>query len=180
MISQNLTLSVLLALSVHAGTATAVDAQTPGEYEIKAAFLYNFARFVTWPDESGNDGSGEGQSLDLCVLGEDPFGPALDDYEGKRLGTRTMRVRRSLSVVELTSCHIIFVARSEQSRFAEVLAAVEGRPVLTVADAEGFIELGGAINFIIRNNKLRFTINGEAAAACGLEVSSKLLRLGVH
>ena len=90
-----------------------------------------------------------------------------------------MRVRRLTDTRGITSCHLVFISKSEQSRFTEILAALGRNPILTVSEAEGFTESGGVINFVIRNNKIRFTINAEAARANGLELSSKLLSLAI-
>jgi len=177
--SKALVLSALLVLPLQAATAAPIEAQTHSEYDLKAAFLYNFARFVTWPDHSGTNGNHGDGRFEICVLGTDPFGPSLDILAGKRVGTSTVVVHRSPDAQGLDSCRIVFVTRSEQGRFTELLEQLKGNAVLTVSEAEGFIESGGLINFVIRNNKIRFTINAEGARNSGLRLSSRLLRLGV-
>jgi len=162
-----------------AATAGAVEAQAASQYDIKVAFLINFARYTEWPDESDGTGPSEDQRVEVCVLGRDPFGVVLDELDGREVGTRTVAIRRATDARELTDCHVLFVARSEEGQFTEALDALEKRPILTVGDAAGFIESGGMINLVIRSNKLRFIINIEAVDASGLDLSSRLLRLAV-
>ncbi len=171
--------SMALLLVLLAATSGTAEAQAPSQYEIKAAFLINFARYTEWPDESDGTGPSQGQRVEVCVLGRDPFGVVLDELDGREVGTRTVAVRRSTVASELTACHVLFVARSEEGQFAEALGALEHRPILTVGDAAGFMESGGMINFVVRSNKLRFMINMDAVAGAGLDLSSRLLRLAV-
>jgi hypothetical protein len=171
--------SALMAMAV-AG-ATGPPASPPGpaavspEYEVKAAFLYNFAKFVEWPTDTGLPA---GSSLELCVLGEDPFGEALDrTVAGKVIDDRTLAARRLGSVQDVPGCAILFVGASEGRRLAEVLGHLRGRPVLTVSDADGFAEAGGMIGLFIENSRVRFAINVGAAASAHLTISSRLLSL---
>lgn len=153
------------------------SAQAP-EYDLKAAFLFNFAKFVEWPESAF---AGERAPLTLCVYGEDPFGPALDGVvQGERVGERSLLVQRPDSLDDLGDCHVLFVGRSEKDRLGEVMAQVRGKPVLTVADTDGFLRAGGVINFILEGKKVRFLIDQEAAERSGLEISSKLMRLAVN
>jgi YfiR/HmsC-like len=161
----------LLALAVPAA------AQAP-EYDLKAAFLFNFAKFVEWPASAF---AGEQSPLTICVYGEDPFGPNLDAVvQGERVGERSLLVQRPDSLDDLGECHVLFVSRSEKDRLGEVMAEVEGDPVLTVADTDGFLRAGGIINFILESSKVRFLIDQEAAERSGLRISSKLMRLAVN
>jgi YfiR/HmsC-like len=156
--------------------AVPASAQTP-EYDVKAAFLFNFAKFVEWP---GSAFDGERAPLTICVYGEDPFGPALDAVvEDERVGERSLLVQRPDGLDDLNACHVLFVSRSEKDRLGEVMARVEGKPVLTVADMDGFLRAGGVINFILERSKVRFLIDQEAAERSGLRISSKLMRLAV-
>ena len=151
-------------------------AQAP-EYDLKAAFLFNFAKFVEWPPGAFD---GVSAPLTICVYGEDPFGATLDAVvQGERVGERSLLVQRPDSLDDLDECHVLFICRSEKRRLGEVLAQVEGKPVLTVADTDGFLSAGGVINFILEGSKVRFLIDQEAAERSGLRVSSKLMRLAV-
>jgi hypothetical protein len=165
--------ALLLAPSV-APTATA--AKVP-EYDLKAAFLYNFVKFVEWPPGAFTD---ERTPVTICVFGDDPFGRSLDAVvQGERLGERPLVVQRPDGLDDLGACHVLFVSRSESSRFSEVIAQVRGEPVLTVGDAEGFLPAGGVINFVLAGTNVRFRINAKAAERSGLRLSSKLLRLAM-
>ena len=163
-----------LVFLAFAGLAAAQETP-PLEYELKAAFLYNFVKFVEWPPEAF---AGARSPLTICVYGEDPFGTSLDGVvRGESLGERNLLVQRPETLDELRGCHVLFVSRSERQRMPEVLARVEGAPVLTVGDTDGFLRAGGMINFVLEENKVRFLINQAAAERGGLRISSKLLRL---
>lgn len=145
------------------------------EYPLKAAFLYNFVKFVEWPADAF---AGERSPLTVCVYGTDPFGDTLDNVvRGESVGERGLIVQRPDALDDLRDCHVLFISRSERSRLSEVLARVQGEPVLTVGDTDGFLKAGGVINFVLEENKVRFLINPEAAGRSGLKISSKLLRL---
>lgn len=154
--------------------AAAAAAPPVPEYELKAAFLYNFALFVDWPGEGRAEGS---PTLPLCVIGRDPFGPALDVLEGKAVRAQKIEVRRLDWTEGAAECRILFIAASEQGRLARILGAVAGRPVLTVADSEDWLDQGVMINLSRRQARLAFDINLGAARQAGLRISSKLLRL---
>jgi hypothetical protein len=142
------------------------------EYAVKAAFLYNFAKFVEWP--SGAPGG----PIKIGILGKDPFGSTLDStVRGKTANGRSLVVRRLKRTRDARSCHIVFISRSEKGRLTEILTAVKGAPVLTVADTERFAHQGGMVNFYLEQNKVRFEANVRAARHARLTISSKLLRL---
>jgi hypothetical protein len=156
--------------------AAPLRAQAP-EYDLKAAFLFNFAKFVDWPPSAF---AGERAPLTICVYGEDPFGPTLDAVvQNERVGERSLLVQRPDSIDDLGECHVLFVSRSEKDRLGEVMSQVKGKPVLTVADTDGFLRAGGVINFVLEGKKVRFLIDQEAAERSGLRISSKLMRLAV-
>jgi hypothetical protein len=149
-------------------------AQAP-EYQVKAVFLLNFAQFVDWPADAFPDAD---TPVVIGVLGDDPFGGVLDQtVRGERLGGRSFQVRRYQRVDEIKICHILFIARSEESRPEGILAGLKNRPILTVSDVDGFAERGGMIRFVTDRNRIRLQINPPAAEAAHLTISSKLLRL---
>ncbi len=146
------------------------------EYQIKAAFLFHFAQFVDWP---GNAFAGPAAPLCFGILGEDPFGAALDAAtSGESIRGRPVIVRRSQRAADLAECHLVFVSRSERTRVADLLVELAPHPVLTVSEIEGFGSAGGSINFVLETNKVRFEINPTAARSRGLRISSELLSLG--
>lgn len=166
-----------LALFVVALTyapGTRAQETTPGEYQLKAAFLFNFAKFIDWPATSFAAGQTQ---LYLCVLGEDPFGPAIDALQGKTLGTRSVTVQRVNTIAESRHCQIVFVSSSERRHFSEIFEALKANNVVTVGESKGFAEAGGIIEFRLEEDHVRFAINTHAADVAGLRISSKLLAL---
>ena len=155
-------------------TATLPDTRKPTEFEVKAAYLFNFAKFVKWPSsiESEND------TFPMCVLGSDPFGPVLDStVAGEKIGGRTVIVRRISSASEAAKCRILFVSSAEQSRLGSIMAAVSRMPVLTVSDIDGFVDRQGVIEFVMDHDRVRFEVNLAAAEKAGLTLSSELLKV---
>ena len=147
---------------------------SPGEYALKAAFLYNFAQFIHWPTETF---SKDQTTFTLCILGKDPFGPALDPVKGKSLKGRKLVIKHVDKLQDAENCQILFISRSEKENLAEILAELRGSGVLTVGDMENFAQQGGVINLITVKRKVRFEINLDAAERAGLRISSKLLKL---
>jgi hypothetical protein len=145
------------------------------EYEIKAAFLYNFAKFVEWPPESFPQPS---TPMSLCVFGDDPFGGSLDTVvQGETLNGRRLAVRRTRDLPQARECQILFISASEKGRAAEALSEVRGASVLTVGEGKDFLDQGGVIRLFLEQNRVRFDINLDAAERNRLKISSKLLAL---
>lgn len=169
----------LVGLAVLAASGPRLLGQDNGpaalEYQIKAAFLFNFAKFVEWPPGK----LGEPRSrFAVCVLGKDPFGSVLDQaLQGKTIDGRPVFVRRSASVSDCKDCHIVFISSSERERLAEVLQVLANASALTVSEMPRFAERGGMINFTTDDNKVRLEINAGSAASAGIRISSKLLNL---
>ncbi len=155
-------------------TAQAAGPKVTREYLIKAALLYNFAKFTDWPAHSFEDPDAP---LLICVLGADPFGPALKTIEGKVIKNRPVVTRVVSRVLDSRRCHVIFVSDSERSRIGEILDLVGDDPILTIADMPDFAASGGIINLKVVENKSRFDINLNAAHRANLKLSSKLLIL---
>ena len=153
-------------------------AQTQGsllEYQVKAAFLLNFTKFVEWPTAAF---TAPDAPITICVIGEDPFGTILDQtIEGESVNNHGVRARRLLPDGNLRSCHIVFISRSERERFAQIVSGLRGSSVLTVSELPGFADAGGVIEFIIEGGKARFYINAATAEDAGLKLSSRLLRV---
>ena len=163
---RNLTAGFLLFLI----TTGARAAEPVPEYELKAAFIYNFALFTEWPENPGD-------VLSLCLIGKDRFGRAVDRIEGKPVKNAVIKIRRPGSLPELRGCHMLFIADSEMRRLHEILEAIKGVPVLTVTDFRGGGLAGAMINLTMVERRVTFEINTAAAQAAGLNISSKLLRL---
>lgn len=171
-----LALIVVITLALP-GVAPAVRAQseTPSEYQVKAAFLYSFARFVEWPADAFVHPQA---TIVLGIVGEDPFGFALDGMVfGKTVNGRGFMVKRLKIGPELRGCHILFISSSEKKNLAHIFESLKGSSVLTVGETDRFVQSGGAIQLLLQDNKVRFEINVGAAALARLKVSSKLLAL---
>jgi hypothetical protein len=161
------TIASLLAPRLSAAAAERVD-----EYQVKAAFLFNFARFVSWPDSTG--------PLVIGIAGEDPFGRVLDDtIRGKVVSGRPLQVRRLGDADDISGCHILFVSPSEQRRVRDVIRRA-GRGVLTVGEGPEFTRLGGAIHLFRDGSRVRFHINAQAAEASGIKIHSQLMSLAAR
>jgi hypothetical protein len=144
------------------------------EYEIKAAYLYNFITYIDWPADALPP---VGSTLTIGVVGENPFGSALNPLNGKKVKGRTLAVKQISSVKDLEQCQMVFICPSEKARLAEILSQLKDSRVLTVSEMDGFAEQGGIINFISERNRVRFEINPEAARRLGMTISSELLKL---
>ena len=152
----------------------ASDSAKTLEYRIKAAFLYNFARFVEWPQE---DAWNE-RKLVIGVLGKDPFGPILDEtVRGKKTRGRPLEIKRLSHADDMASCDLVFVSSSERWRIETLLTALHGAQVLTVSETPNFLDKGGMINFVIENERVRIDLNLSTTRAAGLSVSSQLIRV---
>jgi hypothetical protein len=145
------------------------------EYQVKASYLYNFLRFVEWPPEAF-----AGDTVLICVFGEDNFGSALRAIAGETVQARTLAVRHFREPEGLEACHIVFMSASERGRESQVLQRLAGRPVLTVGETAGFAGRGGAINLIRVADKIHFEFNRPAAERNRLKISAQLLQLGVR
>ncbi len=164
------------------GIGAGVGAQEPaadepvayGEYLVKAAFLYNFAKFTKWPSGTYADASAP---LVVCVLGKDAFGKALDALAGKRINGRRVAISRLARVEEARQCQVVFISESEEERVPGIVRYLAGRPVLTVCYAPSCTRFRGIIHLKVVAQKIRFAIDIDSAKAAGLKLSSKLLAL---
>ena len=149
-------------------------AQQAGEYELKAAFLFNFLQFAEWPADAFATAE---SPIVLGVFGEDPFGRSLDQLvQDAAVNGRRIEVRRYQRAEEIEVCHLLFVNLRNMTRLKAVLAALQGRSILTVGDADGFLEQGGIIQFVMQDERIRLRINLDAATSAHVTLSSKLLR----
>jgi hypothetical protein len=157
-----------------------LHAQQPktGEFQVKAAYLYNFGKFVAWPDETG---SGRTDSFEICVLGTDPFGHALDStLAGGTIGGKSVMAKRISKPQDVNSCRILFISSSEESHLKDVLMVLDKTRVLTVSDIPRFSERGGMIGFTLEGSRVRFDVNLDSAEGAGLTLSSELLRVATN
>jgi hypothetical protein len=150
-------------------------AAAPNEYEVKAAFLYNFAKFTDWPAVQAP----AEEQFTICILGDDPFGSALGPLNGKPIAGKPVDMRRLTEPRDVSGCRIVFVGRPHTENIAGLAAALQSQPVLTVGDYPGFVRSGGMIGFVLDDGRIRFEINPDRIALAGLTVSSQMLKLAI-
>jgi YfiR/HmsC-like len=147
---------------------------SPTEYQVKAAFIYNFAKFVEWPMES----SAKDSPFVIGILGQDPFGGALDEIvSGKTVRDKKITVKRFSSIDDAMNSRILFISKSEKESMGQIIKRLDGASVLTISDIGQFAEQGGMIELVIDHNRVRFAINVAATEQAGLKPSSQLLKL---
>jgi hypothetical protein len=162
--------SLLLALLLALPAMT--FGQTVDEYEVKAAFLYNFTKFVEWPSSKGSS------DFVIGIFGDDPFGTALEDAtHGKTVNGHSIRIRRLKDPSEARSCGIVFVTATDNKRTTQLFEAIASTPVLTVGETSDFMKLGGMIRLSMDGSRIGVVINSEAAGPAGLKISAKLMSL---
>jgi len=150
------------------------ETRPPTEYQVKAAFLYNFTKFIEWPDTAFSDNMAP---VKICILGENPFNASLDAIRDKTVRGRPLSIRMNPVIEKLDQCHILFISASEKKQLSHIIHGLNNASVLTVADMEGFTSAGGMINLVMQDNKVSFEINLKSARLAGLKISSQLLKL---
>ena len=168
--------SVVIALALGAALGCLrVSAQQGLEYEVKAAYLYNIIDFVTWPSSAFANAS---DPIRVCIVGADPFGAVLDrTMAGPGPDKRAIVVERVRDENGVANCSLIFVPRASAARADAVIRSAAARPMLTVGDTPEFLDKGGMLAFAVDGGRVRFDVNPSAAAAKGLGLSSRLLRV---
>lgn len=173
-------LAVALGQPRDARSGTAEDLQSlqpqAREYHIKAGFLYKFALFTEWPETAFTAAS---EPLQVCILGENPFGPALDSLSGKQIRGRAIVVQQVLWAEEAPRCHVLFIAASAERRLSDIFELLDGRPILTVGDTPKVLRAGGIIGMEIVNKKVRFRVDLDHTEQAGLKLDARLLDLAI-
>jgi hypothetical protein len=147
----------------------------PNEYQVKAAYLYNFGRFIQWP---GGATTAKGEPFTICVLGRDPFGAMLNAVlADETINGRSVVAKRIPAPEDAVDCRILFISSSEVSQLKHILAALDSAKTLTVSDMPQFSRRGGMVQFILEGNYVRFEVNLTPAEHAGLTLSSDLLKL---
>lgn len=153
-------------------------AQESREYVLKAGFIYNFTKFIKWPNEVSQ--AIESDGLNLCVIGKDPFGKILDQLSQRSLSKgEKIFIKRFQSSQDAKSCHILFISGSEKVQLSLILDKIDGLPILLIGDTPQYAERGVGINFFVGGNKIRFEINQKAVERRGIKISSELLNLAM-
>ncbi|MFZ0758742.1 MAG: YfiR family protein [Candidatus Sulfotelmatobacter sp.] len=147
----------------------------PTDYQVKAAYLYNFGRFVEWPPTGT---TAQTNPFTICILGEDPFGQALDaTLAGETIGNQRVVPRRISTPQMSGDCQILFISSSEANRLNKIIEALDKSAILTVSDIPQFSQRRGMIQFVLEENRIRFEVNLTAAQRAGLTLSSELLKV---
>jgi hypothetical protein len=169
-------LSDARALAVTMALAAGFAAQSPRlEYEVKAAYLGNFAQLVEWPATAFSRAD---EPFRLCVYGPDPFGPTLDrTVAGDAVVGHPILVLRVKEESQLAGCRLLFIPASQMPRAGRIFQLVRRHPLLTVGESPEFLDRGGAINLVIEAGRVRFDVNLDASSPAGLKIGSKLLRV---
>lgn len=163
-------LLVYLCLSIHFLNGQVKP--TP-EYQVKAAYLYNFTRFINWPASSFRTAN---SPFIIGIIGNDPFGIYIEEIaRGEKVDGHPIKVQRYHNLNDVLNCHLLFIRSPATGRSKEIVALTGRKSILTVSDDEGFTQAGGMINFYRENNKIRFEVNIQASKNGDLEFSSKLL-----
>jgi hypothetical protein len=149
----------------------------PSEYQVKAAYLYNFSKFVEWPASTS---AAAGDLFTICVIGRDPFGPILDTtVSGTTIAGKAVVPKRISNIQEVAGCRILFISLSEESHLRDILGATSKTGVLTVSEIADFSQRGGMIEFVLQENKVRFEVDPRSAEEAGLALSSELLKVAI-
>ncbi len=168
-----LSLAIAVLLQFFLSISLSAQQQHPTESQVKAAYLYNFGKFVRWqPDRPTNP------EMSICILGKDPFGAILDTtVEGESIDGRKLAVKRISRIQDASSCSILFISSSEEGQLGPILVVAKRYGLLTVSDIPRFAEHGGVIGFVVRQDKIRFEVNRGAAEQAHLTLSSELLKV---
>jgi len=166
-------LCLVLACSVLIPAAPVAE-PSMDEYQVKAAFLFNFTKFVDWPSEAFSDAN---SPFVITVFGNDPISSSLEDIKGKVVNNRKLTVRRVKETQDIGKSNVLFVSPSARKELGRILEALQGQNVLTVGEDGAFTQCGGIINFVKEDNRVRFEVNVTAAERAGLKISSRLLAL---
>jgi len=152
-------------------SASITYADNANEYQVKAAFLYNLARMVEWPNENSS------APLVMCFMGEDVFGNTTDGISTKTIRNRPIAFRKNVTLREVEICHILYISASERNNIASVSKALASRAILTVGDFDDFTARGGMVNLTRDNERINIEVNLKRVEKTGLKISSRLLTL---
>ncbi|MBZ5695847.1 MAG: YfiR family protein [Acidobacteriia bacterium] len=168
-------LAAIVSWVFFAGPSLHAQQPKPSEYQVKAAYIYNFGRFVTWPANATAEQDG---SFAICVLGKDPFGPVLDStLAGESLDGKPVAIRRLQKPQDAPGCRILFINSTEENHLHEILTALDDEAILTVSDMPDFSRRGGMIQFVLDGERVRFEVNLARAENAKLTLSSELLKV---
>ena len=166
-------MTLVCAMAMTVASAFAQPQAAP-EYQVKAAFIYNLAQFIEWPEQAFKDA---GSPLTVCVFDTNTLGNALEPYRNETVKGRKLVIKQYGEAQDMMECHILFLNSTDKKLLKQVLDTVKNQNILTIGEAEGFARMGGIINFIKVKNKIHFEINVDAAKKAGFNLSSEILKL---
>lgn len=150
----------------------------PSEYSVKAVYLFNFGRFVEWPAKLPE---AQSDSFEICVLGQNPFGPALNATVAREtIAGKNVVAKQIASPKDAADCRVLFISSSEDGRLKEILDSLGTASVLTVSDLPRFTDRGGMVQFVLEGDRVRFEVNSTTTERAGLALSSELLKVAVN
>jgi hypothetical protein len=152
-------------------------ADTPSEYQVKAAYLYNFAKFIKWP---GNAFADTAAPLVIGVLGRNDFAGELTKLSSKSVRNRSIEIKQFETVKEIQTCHLLYINTSKSIELASILSELRTRPIITVGDTDKFALHGGVIQFVTVRGRLRFIINLDTAKMNHVQIDAQLLSLAIE
>lgn len=175
-ISKRLLCWYALALTIAASSLGSAQTSRPTDSQVKAAYLYNFGKFVTWPADKVKSAD----TFEICVLGKDPFGPVLDEtVQGEKINDKKIKILRTSRLQDAAACNILFVSSSEENHLPGIIVEAQRMHLLTVSDLPHFAERGGTIGLLNEEDRIRFEVNRTRADECHLSLSSELLKVAV-
>ncbi|MDQ3015591.1 MAG: YfiR family protein [Bacteroidota bacterium] len=170
-------LSAIAILLLLFSTSAKTQTLSASEYQIKAVFLYNFSHFIDWPETAFENSY---DPFVIGIIGSDPFGPYLEQsIKYERIRSHIMEVKHFDNIRDANKCHMLYINLQDPEEIKQALAAMSGRPILTVGDSPNFIRWGGLVRFYTEESKIRLEINNTVAKARKLQISSKLLRVAI-
>lgn len=168
-----ITLSIILLIGLSCFAPT-VMAESVKEYQLKAGFISNFLRFISWPDDVFTDNKSE---IVICVVGSNPFGSALEVVAKKTVGLRKVSVIYTDSPTSIPPCHLLYVSQSMIKNLDSIIFGIGNRAIVTVSDINGFASMDGSIEFVLKNNRLSFIINNSVLKKRNITARASMLNL---
>lgn len=165
----------MVALALTLGLAAPGQAaEKPTEYQVKAAYLYNFAKFIHWPDSAFG---GAKAPLVIGVLGTNDFNGKLRPLTGRKIRNRVIEIKYFNTYQEIKNCQLLYISKSEEKNLQQILKGLAGQPILTVGETKYFVEFGGIIQFVTKRDRLRFSINRDVTQNNNIQIEAQLLSL---
>ena len=149
---------------------------TENKNKLQAVYMYNFLKFVRWPDHNSHS---RNNVFEICIIGKHPFGLLLDSWKTKKIDNKKIHIQYFVTSENISQCHMAFIGQTDNGSYLNTLKNLEGKGILTVGENKKFAQQGGMIGFVMKRNRVRFNINRTIAQKQGLKIHSKLLELAL-